>query len=92
MVGLFLMVTGGLISQDVALMAQNMMTTPMKYISKAQIMKGLDESKSGTVAGQSVQIVPNFVVRHRLEGTNNASIHSSATDRLDSKSRIPRGE
>lgn len=85
LVGLFLMVTGGLISQGVVLMAQNMMTAPGKYVSKAQIMKGLDESKPrlGIKAGQSVEIVPNLVVRRRLEGPNNASIHSTATDGAD---------
>ena len=33
--------------------------------------------------GQAFQIVPNLVIRRRLEGPNNASIHSAATDGAD---------
>jgi mannose-6-phosphate isomerase-like protein (cupin superfamily) len=86
LVSLSLMVAGGLVSQGIILVAQNMMTAPGKYISKAQIMKGLDESKLsplGIKAGQSVQIVPNLVIRRRFEGPNNASIHSTSTDGQD---------
>jgi len=80
-----LMVAGGLISQGIVLVAQNTMTPPGKYISKVQVMKALDDSKPslGIVAGQSFDIVPNLVVRRRLEGPNNASIHSAATDKAD---------
>lgn len=76
------MVAGGLISQGLILLAQNMITAPGRYISKAQVMKELEASKSalGARAGQSFQIVPNLVVRRRFDGPNNASIHSSATD------------
>jgi mannose-6-phosphate isomerase-like protein (cupin superfamily) len=83
--GALLMMAGASISQVAVLVGQNMMTAPGKYIAKAQVLKGLDESTSslGIVAGQSVQIVPNLVVRRRLEGPNNASIHSAATDKAD---------
>jgi mannose-6-phosphate isomerase-like protein (cupin superfamily) len=86
LVGLSLMVAGGFISQGIVLLAQNIMTAPGKYISKTQLIKGLDESKLsplGIKAGQSVQIVPNLLVRRRFEGPNNASIHSTATDGQD---------
>jgi mannose-6-phosphate isomerase-like protein (cupin superfamily) len=79
---LFLMVAGGLISQGVILMAQDPMNVPGRYISKTQIMEGLDKSKPplGIISGQSFQIVPDLLVRRRLDGPNNASIHSTATD------------
>jgi hypothetical protein len=85
LVGLFCIVSSGLMSHGFILMAQNTMTAPGKYVPKAQTMKGLDESKDplGIVAGQSSEIVPGVVVRRRLEGPNNASIHSTSTDGQD---------
>lgn len=80
------MVAGGLVSQAIVLLAQSVMTSPGKYISKTQIMKGLDESKLsplGIKAGQHVDIVPNMVIRRRFEGPNNASIHSTESDGMD---------
>lgn len=71
--------------RDLIVMAQGAMTPPGKFISSAQWHKGLDESKSdlGIVAGQSYTIVPNLLVRRRLDGPNNASVHSAATDKAD---------
>lgn len=82
---LLLMATGGLLSQSIAATAQNVKTAPAKYISKAQVMEGLEKSQSriGGLGGQTFQIIPEMVVRRRLEGPNNASIHSAATDGAD---------
>ena len=61
------------------------MTVPGKYISQAQWQKQLDEDKpaSGMVAGQSTTIVPGLVIRRRLSGPNNASVHTAAGDGQD---------
>lgn len=82
---LFFMAAGGLYSQSAAVTAQNVKTAPAKYISKAQVMEGLDKSESriGVLGGQTFHIIPEMVVRRRLEGPNNASIHSIATDGTD---------
>jgi hypothetical protein len=82
---LFLIAAGGLLSPSTAVRAQNVKTAPAKYISKAQVMEGLDKSQSriGLLGGQTFQISPELVVRRRLEGPNNASIHSAATDGAD---------
>jgi hypothetical protein len=82
---LFFMTASAPISQSATVTAQQVKTAPAKYISKAQIMDGLDKSQSriGVLGGQTFQIIPELVVRRRLEGPNNASIHSAATDGAD---------
>ena len=84
-VALFLMVCGVLISHDVIVRAQDVMTTPAKFMSKAEILKGLDVGTptNGIAGGQAVQIVPDLLIRRRLEGPNNASIHSTETDKVN---------
>jgi mannose-6-phosphate isomerase-like protein (cupin superfamily) len=51
----------------------------------AQIAADLDKSVSalGMVAGQSVAIVPEVVVRRRQAGPNNASVHTAEGDGQD---------
>jgi len=60
-------------------------TPPGKYIPGAQWKKALDDNKPalGRVAGQTATIVPNLVIRRRLEGPNNASVHTAAGDKQD---------
>lgn len=82
---LFFTAAAGLLAPSAAITAQDTKTAPAKYISKAQVMEGLDKSQSriGMMGGQTFQIIPEMVVRRRLEGPNNASIHSAATDGAD---------
>jgi mannose-6-phosphate isomerase-like protein (cupin superfamily) len=58
---------------------------PGTYKSAAQIAADLDKSVStlGMVAGQSVAIVPEVVVRRRKAGPNNASVHTKEGDGQD---------
>jgi mannose-6-phosphate isomerase-like protein (cupin superfamily) len=76
------MVTGGMMSESIILLAQNSMTSPGKYVSNAQVMEGLDKSKPplGIISGQVFQVAPDLLVRRRLDEPNNASIHSTETD------------
>lgn len=55
------------------------------YRSAAQVAADLDKSVSalGMVAGQSVAVVPEVVVRRRLAGPNNASVHTAEGDGQD---------
>ena len=82
-IGLSLVAIGVLILHAVVLIAQSTTTRLGKYIPKAEIMKGFEESKGTIEGGQVVQIVPSLFVRRRLEGPNDASIHSTATDGRD---------
>jgi len=84
-VAMFCIVCSVLLSQDVTVMAQDVRTTRAKYISQADIQKGLGQvtATNGIPGGQAFQIVPNLVIRRRLAGPNNASIHSAATDGED---------
>jgi hypothetical protein len=61
------------------------MTPPGKYVSAAEWRKLLDNDKPalGIVAGQAVRVVPPFVIRRRLEGPNNASVHTKEGDGED---------
>ncbi len=76
----------GVLTAGLSLLAQ---TTAVRsaatYKSAAEIAAELDKSVSplGTVAGQAVTIVPGMVVRRRLPGPNNASVHSAETDKQD---------
>ena len=67
-----------------ALLAQTV-TPPGQYIPGAQWKKALDDNKPalGLVAGQTATIVPNLVIRRRLEGPNNASVHTAEGDKQD---------
>jgi mannose-6-phosphate isomerase-like protein (cupin superfamily) len=66
------------------LLAQSV-TPPGTYISSAQWKKDLDDNKPrlGMVAGQTATIVPNLVIRRRLAGPNNASVHTAEGDKQD---------
>ena len=79
---LFLVMCGALLSRDVAVLAQAGKATRAKYIPQADIQKGLTAT-NGIAGGQVFQIVPNLVIRRRLDGPNNASAHSLATDGED---------
>ena len=80
---LFLLVCGGLMSQDVTVTAQNTTGTRAKILKKAEIEKGLARGATGAqgiLAGQTVPVGEELVVRRRLAGPNNASVHSTVTD------------
>jgi mannose-6-phosphate isomerase-like protein (cupin superfamily) len=68
--------------QSLVVLAQTV-TPPGTYISTDQWRKELDASKPalGIVAGQTATIVPNVVVRRRLAGPNNASVHTAEGDK-----------
>jgi hypothetical protein len=85
MFGALLVVMGALSLHDLVGMAQGVMTPPGRYIPSAQWGKTLDEDKPslGIVAGQTAQIVPPFVIRRRVDGPNNASVHTKEGDGLD---------
>ena len=55
------------------------------YRSAAQIAAELEKSVSpvGSVGGQVVTIVPGMVLRRRLPGPNNASVHTAEGDKQD---------
>jgi mannose-6-phosphate isomerase-like protein (cupin superfamily) len=56
---------------------------PGVYKSAAEIAAALDKGIGplGIVAGQRVDITPGMVLRRRLAGPNNASVHSVETDK-----------
>ena len=78
-VGALLVVTAALSLHDLVGMAQGAMTPPGKFVASAQWKKMLDDDKPalGIVAGQAVRIVEPFVIRRRLDGPNNASVHTN---------------
>jgi hypothetical protein len=69
---------------DLAGMAQAVMTSPGKFFPSAQLKKTLDNDKSpqSAVAGQAAIIIPpeNFTIRRRVDGPNNASVHTKESD------------
>ena len=80
--GALLIIMATLSLHDLVGMAQGVMTTPGKFISSAQWKKILDDDKpaQGIVAGQAARLVPPFVIRRRLDGPNNASVHTKEGD------------
>jgi Cupin domain len=66
-------------------MAQGVMTPPGKYIAASEWKKLLEADKpaQGIVAGQAARLVPPFIIRRRLEGPNNASVHTKEGDGED---------
>ncbi len=61
------------------------MTPPGTYKSKEQLAAELEKGvgQLGVVAGQSVTLYPGVVIRKRLEGPNNASVHCAECDKAD---------
>jgi len=70
---------------DLVGMAQGTVTPPGTFIPSAQWKKMLDADKPalGIVAGQAARIVEPFVIRRRLDGPNNASVHTGDGDGQD---------
>jgi cupin len=83
--GALLIIMAGLSVHDLVGMAQGVVTPPGKYIPAAQWKKTLDDDKpaQGIVAGQAARLVPPFLIRRRLDGPNNASVHTKAGDGED---------
>ena len=83
--GALLIVMVALSLHDLVGMAQGVMTPPGTFIPSAQWKKTLDDDKPelGIVAGQSARILPPFVIRRRVDGPNNASVHTKAGDGQD---------
>lgn len=79
-------VLAGAVVVSVGLLAQSGMRKPGAYKSAAQVRAELDQSKPalGIVAGQSTQVVEaggsQIVVRRRMAGPNNASVHDDLTE------------
>jgi cupin len=82
LLGAPLVMMAALALHDLVGMAQAVATPPGKFISAAQWKKSLDDDQPalGLVAGQSAQIVEPFVIRRRLDGPNNASVHTKEGD------------
>ena len=80
-----LVIMAALSLHDLVGMAQSAMTPPGKFISSAQWKKILDDDKPalGIVAGQAARLVEPFVIRRRLDGPNNASVHTKEGDGQD---------
>lgn len=76
-----LAIAAAALARQLVLVAQTV-TPPGKYISTVQWNKELNEDKPalGIVAGQTARIAPNVVIRRRLDGPNNASVHTTAGD------------
>jgi Cupin domain len=85
MVGALLTVMAALSLHDLVGMAQGIVTRPGRYIPASQWKKMLDDDKPalGLVAGQAARIVDPFVIRRRLDGPNNASVHTKQGDGQD---------
>ncbi|MBI4885530.1 MAG: hypothetical protein HY824_00405 [Acidobacteria bacterium] len=83
--GALLVTLAALSLHDLVGMAQGVMTPPGRFIASAQWNRMLDADKPalGIVAGQSARIVPPFVVRRRVAGPNNASVHTKDGDGAD---------
>ena len=83
--GALLIVMAALSLHDLVGMAQGVMTPPGTFIPSAQWKKTLDDDKPelGVVAGQAARILPPFVIRRRVDGPNNASVHTKAGDGQD---------
>ena len=69
----------------VSLLAQTPGRSPATYKSAAQIAVELEKTQSpvGAVGGQAVTIVPGMVLRRRIAGPNNASVHTAEGDKQD---------
>jgi mannose-6-phosphate isomerase-like protein (cupin superfamily) len=74
----------GALCGGLAVWAQTV-TPPGKFIPSTEWKQQLDADKPslGIVAGQTATIVPNMVVRRRLDGPNNASVHTLEGDKQD---------
>jgi len=83
--GALLTIVTALALHDLAAMAQGVMTRPGKFISSSEWKRILENDKpaQGIVAGQAARLVPPFMIRRRLEGPNNASIHTREGDGED---------
>lgn len=68
-----------------SLLAQTPGRSGATYKSAAQIAAELEKSVSsvGAVGGQVVTIVPGMVLRRRMAGPNNASVHTAEGDKQD---------
>ena len=85
MLGALLVVMTALSLHDLVGLAQGVMTPPGRFIPSAQWKKALDDDQPalGMVAGKATQIVPPFIIRRRLDGPNNASVHTKDGDGQD---------
>ena len=76
----------GAVALSAGLLAQSGMRKPGTYKSAVQVRADLDKSKSelGIVAGQTSQVVEagggQMIVRRRMAGPNNASVHDDLTE------------
>jgi mannose-6-phosphate isomerase-like protein (cupin superfamily) len=82
LLGALLVTMAALSVHDLVGMAQAVVTPPGKFIPAAQWKKSLDDDKPalGIVAGQAARIVEPFVIRRRIDGPNNASMHTKEGD------------
>jgi len=83
--GALLTVMAALSLHDLVGIAQGAATPPGKYIPSTQWKRMLDGDKPalGIVAGQAARVVDPFVIRRRVDGPNNASVHTKDGDGQD---------
>ena len=82
----FLIGVLGAMAVGLAILAQTPgVASRATYRSAAQISAELAKAGSpvGAVGGQAVTIVPGMVLRRRLPGPNNASVHTAEGDKQD---------
>ena len=80
-----LLIMAALSLHDLVGIAQGVMTPPGEFIPSAEWKKILEADKpaQGIVAGQAARIVPPFIIRRRVDGPNNASVHTKEGDGED---------
>jgi mannose-6-phosphate isomerase-like protein (cupin superfamily) len=82
-----LVIMAALSLHDLAGFAQSALTPPGKFVTTAEWKKMIENDKPqlGIVAGQTARLLPpeTFVLRRRLSGPNNASVHSKEADGAD---------
>src|SRR5213594_640651 len=85
LLGALLMIMTILSLHDLVGMVQAVMTPPGKFIASGEWKKILEADKpaQGIVAGQAARIVPPFIIRRRVDGPNNASVHTKEGDGQD---------
>ena len=83
--GALLVIMAALSLHDLVGIAQGTRTPPGRFVPSAEWNRMLEADKPqlGIVAGQAVRIVSPFIIRRRVDGPNNASVHTKEGDGAD---------
>jgi hypothetical protein len=74
--------------RDLIVMAQSAMTPPGRYISSDEWHKGMKLGNNGILGGYTFPVAGEMVIRKRMEGKNNASIHGGPMGDKDNSTEI----